>query len=55
MTENVLISWRMKTDYIDLYYIHGPDPVSPLEETMRALDDLAWHGKVRYLGCGNIF
>lgn len=46
---------RMKTDYIDLYYIHGPDPVSPLEETMRALDDLVRHGKVRYLGCSNLF
>jgi aryl-alcohol dehydrogenase-like predicted oxidoreductase len=46
---------RMKTDYIDLYYIHGPDPVSSLEETMRALDDLVRQGKVRYLGCSNLF
>jgi aryl-alcohol dehydrogenase-like predicted oxidoreductase len=46
---------RLKTDYIDLYYIHGPDPVAPLEETMRALDDLVRQGKVRYLGCSNIF
>ncbi len=46
---------RLKTDYIDLYYIHGPDPVSPLEETMRALDDLVRQGKVRYLGCSNLF
>jgi aryl-alcohol dehydrogenase-like predicted oxidoreductase len=46
---------RMKTDYIDLYYVHGPDPVSPLEETMRALDDLVRQGKVRYLGCSNLF
>jgi aryl-alcohol dehydrogenase-like predicted oxidoreductase len=46
---------RMKTDYIDLYYIHGPDPVTPLEETMRALDDLVRQGKVRYLGCSNLF
>jgi len=46
---------RMKTDYIDLYYIHGPDPVSPMEETMRALDDLVRQGKVRYLGCSNLF
>ncbi len=46
---------RLKTDYIDLYYIHGPDPVSPVEETMRALDDLVRQGKVRYLGCSNLF
>lgn len=46
---------RMKTDYIDLYYLHGPDPVSPMEETMRALDDLVRQGKVRYLGCSNLF
>jgi aryl-alcohol dehydrogenase-like predicted oxidoreductase len=46
---------RMKTDYIDLYYIHGPDPVTPLEETMRALEDLVRQGKVRYLGCSNLF
>ena len=46
---------RLKTDHIDLYYIHGPDPVSPLEESMRALDDLVRQGKVRYLGCSNLF
>jgi aryl-alcohol dehydrogenase-like predicted oxidoreductase len=46
---------RLKTDYIDLYYIHGPDPISPVEETMRALDHLVRQGKVRYLGCSNIF
>jgi aryl-alcohol dehydrogenase-like predicted oxidoreductase len=46
---------RLKTDHIDLYYIHGPDPVSPFEETMRALDDLVRQGKVRYLGCSNLF
>jgi len=46
---------RMKTDYIDLYYIHGPDPVTPFDETMRALDDLIRQGKVRYLGCSNLF
>ena len=46
---------RLRTDYIDLYYIHGPDPVTPYEETLRTLDDLARQGKVRYLGCSNIF
>ena len=46
---------RLKTDYIDLYYIHGPDPVSPVDESMRALDDLVRQGKVRYLGCSNLF
>ena len=46
---------RLRTDYIDLYYIHGPDPVTPYEETLRALDDLVRQGKVRYLGCSNIF
>jgi aryl-alcohol dehydrogenase-like predicted oxidoreductase len=46
---------RLRTDYIDLYYIHGPDPITPYEETLRALDDLVRHGKVRYLGCSNIF
>ncbi len=46
---------RLKTDYIDLYYLHGPDPLTPLEETMRALDDLVRQGKTRYLGCSNIF
>lgn len=46
---------RLKTDYIDLYYIHAPDPISPLEETMRAYDDLVRQGKVRYIGCSNLF
>jgi len=46
---------RLKTDHIDLYYIHSPDPVTPYEETMRALDDLVRAGKVRYLGCSNLF
>jgi 1-deoxyxylulose-5-phosphate synthase len=46
---------RLRTDYIDLYYIHGPDPITPLEETMRALDDLVRQGKIRYLGCSNLF
>jgi aryl-alcohol dehydrogenase-like predicted oxidoreductase len=46
---------RLRTDYIDLYYIHGPDPVTPYEETLRTLDDLVRQGKVRYLGCSNMF
>src|SRR5271169_3324489 len=44
---------RLQTDYIDLYQPHSPDPDTPLEETLRALDDLVHHGKVRYLGCSN--
>ena len=46
---------RLGTDYIDLYQIHGPDPHTPLEETMRALDDLVRQGLVRYIGCSNLF
>lgn len=45
---------RLKTDYIDLYQIHGFDPITPLEETLRALDDLVRSGKVRYIGCSNL-
>jgi len=45
---------RLGTDYIDLYQIHGFDPITPLEETMRALDDLMHSGKVRYIGCSNL-
>ncbi len=44
---------RLRTDYIDLYQPHSPDPDTPLEETLRALDDLVRSGKVRYLGCSN--
>jgi aryl-alcohol dehydrogenase-like predicted oxidoreductase len=44
---------RLGTDYIDLYQIHFPDPSSPIEETLRALDDLVRSGKVRYTGCSN--
>jgi aryl-alcohol dehydrogenase-like predicted oxidoreductase len=44
---------RLGTDYIDLYQPHSPDPDTPQEETLRALDDLVRQGKVRYLGCSN--
>ena len=44
---------RLGTDYIDLYQVHQPDRETPLEETMRALDDLVRDGKVRYLGNSN--
>lgn len=39
---------RLRTDWLDLYYIHWPDPLTPLEETLRAMDDLIRQGKVRY-------
>lgn len=42
---------RLKTDWIDLYIIHRPDPQTPIEETLRTLDDLVRAGKVRYTGC----
>jgi aryl-alcohol dehydrogenase-like predicted oxidoreductase len=44
---------RLKTDYIDLYQIHAADSVTPIEETLRALDTLVSQGKVRYIGCSN--
>src|SRR5262245_8949479 len=44
---------RLGTDYIDLYQMHFPDAGTPIEETLRALDDLVRQGKVRYLGCSN--
>jgi aryl-alcohol dehydrogenase-like predicted oxidoreductase len=44
---------RLRTDWIDLYQIHGFDPLTPIEETLRALDDLVRQGKVRYIGCSN--
>lgn len=44
---------RLGTDYIDLYQIHGTDPVTPIEETVRALDDLVRDGLIRYVGVSN--
>jgi 1-deoxyxylulose-5-phosphate synthase len=44
---------RLQTDYIDLYYAHMPDYDTPMEETLRAMDDLVHQGKVRYIGCAN--
>ncbi len=44
---------RLETDYIDLYYVHRPDYDTPIEETLRTLDDLVHQGKVRYIACSN--
>jgi aryl-alcohol dehydrogenase-like predicted oxidoreductase len=44
---------RLDTDYVDLYQVHGWDLLTPVEETLRALDDLVRQGKVRYIGCSN--
>jgi aryl-alcohol dehydrogenase-like predicted oxidoreductase len=43
----------LQTDYLDLYHMHGPDPQTPIEETLRAMDDLVRQGKVRYIGLSN--
>ena len=45
---------RLRTDWIDLYQMHVPDPLTPIEETLRALDDLVRQGKVRFIGCSNL-
>ena len=45
---------RLNTDWIDLYQLHTNDPLTPMEETLRALDDLVRQGKVRYVGCSNV-
>jgi aryl-alcohol dehydrogenase-like predicted oxidoreductase len=45
---------RIETDWIDLYQLHQPDPLTPIEETLRALDDLVRQGKVRYIGCSTL-
>jgi aryl-alcohol dehydrogenase-like predicted oxidoreductase len=45
---------RLRTDYIDLYQLHTPDPVTPIAETIAALDELVREGKVRYIGHSNL-
>lgn len=45
---------RLGTDWIDLYQLHQPDPLTPIDETLRALDDLITQGKVRYIGSSNL-
>jgi aryl-alcohol dehydrogenase-like predicted oxidoreductase len=44
---------RLNTDYVDIYYLHSPDEDTPIEETLRAMDDMVRSGKVRYIGCSN--
>ena len=44
---------RLKTDYVDIYYLHTPDYATPIEETLRALDDMVHTGKVHYIACSN--
>jgi 1-deoxyxylulose-5-phosphate synthase len=51
MVENSLR--RLDTDYIDIYYVHRPDYATPIETTLRALDDLIHQGKVRHIACSN--
>jgi 1-deoxyxylulose-5-phosphate synthase len=46
---------RLGLDHVDLYQFHGPDPYTPLEESLRASDDLIRSGKVRYVGCSNFY
>jgi aryl-alcohol dehydrogenase-like predicted oxidoreductase len=45
---------RLRTDHIDLYQLHFPDPVTPIEETLSALTELVREGKVHYIGCSNL-
>jgi len=45
---------RLRTDWIDLYQLHFPDPITPIEETLSVLSDLVGEGKVRYVGCSNL-
>ena len=45
---------RLRTDYVDIYWLHNFDPATPAEETLRALDDLVSYGKVRYVGFSDV-
>ena len=45
---------NLQREWIDLYQLHEPDPLTPIEETLRALDDLVRQGKVRHIGCSNL-
>jgi aryl-alcohol dehydrogenase-like predicted oxidoreductase len=45
---------RLRTHWIDLYQLHRPDPQTPIEETLRAIDDLLRQGKIRFIGCSNL-
>ena len=45
--------WRLQTDHIDLYQYHRPDGVTPLEETLGAMNELVDEGRVRFIGCSN--
>jgi aryl-alcohol dehydrogenase (NADP+) len=45
---------RLRTDYVDLYQAHHPDPTAPMDETLRAFDDVVRAGKARYVGCSNL-
>ena len=45
---------RLRTDYVDLYQVHHPDPTTPIDETLRAFDDVLRAGKARYIGCSNL-
>lgn len=46
---------RLETDYIDIFWIHRFDPYTPIEETMRALQDLVTSGKIRYIGASSMW
>jgi aryl-alcohol dehydrogenase (NADP+) len=46
---------RLRTDYVDLYQLHHPDPVTPIDESLHALDDVVRAGKARYVGCSNFY